>query len=70
MLVSDDDVEVLQHSEDTEDMPGQPDPMTGADGPSRPEVHSVKIKRKVDDGRTGRGYPSRGLRQGLGLEDL
>ncbi|AZO45893.1 hypothetical protein EJ076_34825 [Mesorhizobium sp. M7D.F.Ca.US.005.01.1.1] len=53
MLVSDDDVEVMQHSEDTEDMPGAPDPVTGLEGPTTPlKVHSVKIKRKVDDGRT------------------
>lgn len=47
MLVSDDDVEVMQHSEDTEDMP---DPTTGQTTPLK--VHSVKIKRKVDDGKT------------------
>lgn len=47
MLVSDDDVKVLQHTEDTEDMP---DPATGATTPLK--VHSVKIKRKVDDGKT------------------
>lgn len=53
MLVSDDDVEVLQHSEETEDAPGPPDPVTGAPGPTVPlKVHSVKIKRKVDDGQT------------------
>lgn len=47
MLVSDDDVEVIAHTEDTEDMP---DPATGQITPLK--VHSVKIKRKVDDGKT------------------
>lgn len=47
MLVSDDDVEVIAHTEDTEDMP---DPTTGQT--TALKVHSVKIKRKVDDGRT------------------
>jgi hypothetical protein len=47
MLVSDDDVEVLQHSETNEDMP---DPATGA--MTKAKVHSVKIKRTVDDGKT------------------
>jgi hypothetical protein len=53
MLVADDDVTVLQKSEDEEELPGQPDPVTGAEGqPTKIKVFSVKIKRKVDDGRT------------------
>jgi len=47
LLVSDDDVEVMQHSEDTEELT---DPATGQTTPIK--VHSVKIKRKVDDGKT------------------